>query len=121
MIKEIYTRNETDPYYNPVVLEHNSDIESILSQIRLILGTRGGQVLGDYNFGVGIEDLIFTTNFNKDRIQNIIQQQIRDYIKEFPNYNITVDVKFYKQPNGLDAGLIDIYINQTKIQGFMIQ
>ena len=121
MIKEIYTRSENDPYYNPNIIEHNSDIEAILSHIRLILGTRQGQVLGDYAFGTGIEDLIFTTKFNKDKIQNIIQEQINDYIKQFPNYNINVDVSFFKQNNGLDGGLIDIYINQEKIQGFLIQ
>lgn len=121
MIREIYTRNMADPYYDPTIIDHNNDIESILSQIRLILGTRGGQVLGDYNFGCGIEDLIFTTNFNKDKIQNLIQSQIRDYIKDFPNYNITVNVSFFKQNDGLDGGLIDIYINKTKMQGFLIQ
>ena len=121
MIKEIYTRSASDPYYDPNILEHNSDIESILSQIRLILGTRQGQVLGDYAFGTGIEDLIFTTKFNKDRIQSIIKTQINDYIKEFPNYNINVDVSFFKQGNGLDGVLIDIYINQVKIQGFLVR
>lgn len=120
MIKEIYTRNESDKYYSDIV-EHNSDIESILSQIKIILSTRKGQVLGNYNFGCGIEDLIFTTKFNKDRIRSIITEQINENIKEFNNYSIDVDVSFFKQPNGLDAGVIDIYINKTKIQGFLVQ
>ena len=65
MIKEIYTRSQNDNLYVDI-LEHNNDIESILSQIRLILGTRRGEVLGNYNFGCGIEDLVFSTKFNKD-------------------------------------------------------
>lgn len=120
MIHEIYTRNENDPYYDSTILEHNSDIESILSQIRLILGTSRGQVLGDYNFGVGIEDLVFTTKLNKNRLQQEIQQHINDYIKDFPNYNITPSVSFFKLPNGTDGALIDIYINKIKVQGFVI-
>ena len=120
MIKAIYTRSENDKYYNDI-LEHANDIESILSQIRLILGTRRGEVLGNYNFGCGIEDLIFSTKFNKDKIKSLIQEQISENIKEFPNYSITVDVSFFKQPNGLDGGLIDIYINKRKMQGFLIQ
>lgn len=120
MIKEIYTRSENDTYYNNI-LEHNNDIEAILSQIRIILGTRRGEVLGNYNFGCGIEDLIFSTKFNKDKIRSLIQEQINDNIKEFPNYKITVDVSFFKQPDGTDGGLIDIYINKLKIQGFLIE
>lgn len=120
MITEIYTRKPDDPYYDDTIIEHNSDIEAILSQIRLILSTRKGEVLGDYNFGVGIEDLIFTTKYNKDRIQRIIQDQLNTYIKNFPNYDIRVDVSFFKQNDGNDGGLIDIYINQQKIQGFLI-
>lgn len=120
MIQEIYTRNENDPYYDSNILEHNNDIESILSQIRIILGTSKGQVLGDYNFGVGIEDLVFTTNLNKSKIQQLISQHITDYIKEFPNYTITSNVSFFKLPNGTDGALIDIYINKTKVQGFII-
>ena len=120
MIREIYTRNEQDPYYDSEILEHNNDIESILSQIRIILGTSKGQVLGDYNFGVGIEDLIFTTKFNKKRLEDIINQHISDYIKDFPNYIITPNISFFKLPDGTDGGLIDIYINKTKVQGFLI-
>ena len=120
MIKEIYTRSQNDNLYVDI-LEHNNDIESILSQIRLILGTRRGEVLGNYNFGCGIEDLVFSTKFNNDKIKTLIQEQINDNIKEFPNYSINVDVSFFKQPNGLDGGLIDIYINKIKIQGFLVQ
>lgn len=119
MIKEIYTRSENDPYYDPTILEHNSDIESILSQIRMILGTTNGQVLGDFNFGTGIRDLVFTPRFNKQYIENKINEQINRYIG-LTNYNISVSVSFYKQPNGEDAGLIDIYLNKVKLQGFII-
>ena len=120
MIHEIYTRSQNDPYYNPNALEHTDEVEAILSEIRMILGTRRGDVLGDYKFGTNIEDLIFTRNIHKDRIQNIINEHIINYIKDFKNYKITSDITFYKMPNGTDAGLIDIYINKVKVQGFLI-
>ena len=71
-----------------------AQIESILSQIRLILGTRRGEVLGNYNFGCGIEDLIFSTKFNKDKIKSLIQEQISENIREFPNYSIFAEEKY---------------------------
>lgn len=120
MVHEIYTRNENDPYYDPTILEHTDTIESILSQIRMIISTRRGDVLGDYGFGVGIEDLVFNTKLNKQKIETMINQQILDYITDFPNYSISSSVSFFKMEDGTDGGLIDIFINKTKVQGFLI-
>ena len=120
MIREIYTRNEQDPYYDPNILEHNDAVESLLSQIRMIISTRKGDALGDYNFGVGIEDLVFNTKMNKQKIETMINQQITDYIKDFSNYSIRASISFFKMEDGTAGGLIDIYINKTKVQGFLI-
>jgi hypothetical protein len=54
MIKEIYLRNYNDPHYTNV-LEHSSDTESIIQQVKMILGTENGQVLGDFNFGTNLK------------------------------------------------------------------
>lgn len=120
MVREIYTRSENDPTYDPTILEHNNAIETILSQIRLILGTRPGEVLGDNDFGVSIEDLIFATSFNKDRIEEMIITQIYKYISYTNVYNIGVNVSFFKSNDGGDNGLIDITINKVRVQGFLI-
>lgn len=119
MIREIYLRSNEDPNFENR-LEHSSDVEAILSYIRMILGTRKSQVLGDYNFGVGIKDLIFSTKYNKDKIKSNIQNQINDYIKGFPNYKIDTDIKFGRLSNGSDYCIIDIFINQEKMLAVLV-
>ena len=119
MIREIYLRGDDDSNYENR-LEHSSDIEAILAEIRIILGTRKSQVLGDYNFGTNLKDLIFTTNYNKDRIKSSIQDQIDKYVLGFPNYKITSDVKFGKLSSGSDYCIVDIYINQEKMLAILV-
>ena len=68
MIKEIYLRNYNDPYYTNV-LEHSNDTESIIQQVKMILGTENGQVLGDFDFGVNLKKLVFQTTFPKEKIE----------------------------------------------------
>lgn len=120
MVKEIYTRSPEDPNFKFGLLEFSDPIESILTKIRMILGTRPGQVLGDYKFGVPIEDLIFETNWNTTQIQSMINNQIMDYIKEATKYRINAEVKLGKSDDGTDYGLIEISINEQKLIGFIV-
>lgn len=119
MIKEIYLRNIKDAHYEDI-LEHSSDTESIIQQVKMILGTENGQVLGDYNFGVNLKKLIFQTNIPKAKIQNMIQEQISKYIKGYDNYSISTKVTFGKLNNGSDYAIVDIIINQTAVLGVII-
>ena len=120
MIREIYLRNINDPYYDPSLLEHSSDTEAIIQQVKMILNTENGQVLGDYNFGTNLKKLIFQTNIPKHKIQNLIQEQISHYIQTFDNYSITTNVSFGKLSNGSDYALVDIIINQEAVLGIIV-
>lgn len=119
MIKEIYLRNYNDPYYTNV-LEHSSDTESIIQQVKMILGTENGQVLGDFNFGTNLKKLIFQTSYPQQKIENLIREQIKQYIEYSDTYYIDVKVKFGKHPDGSDIGLVDIIINQQAVIGILV-
>ena len=120
MVKDIYIRNPEDPNYVYGVLEHSDPIESIITKIKMIFGTRQGQVLGDLNFGAGLEDMIFETRLSKNEIEETIKRQIYQYISEASEYAINVNVSFGKA-EGYDYALIDIYIDGTKTIGILIK
>ena len=82
MIQEIYIRNPEDPNFKVNVLDHSDPIESIISKIKVIFGTRQGQTIGDLNFGIGLEDLIFETRVNKVQLEEDIKRQIDEYVSE---------------------------------------
>lgn len=119
MIKDIYTRDPEDPNFKYGVLEHSDAIESIITKIKMILGTRPGQVLGDLNFGVGIEDLVFETRINKIQLEEKIKTQIDQYISESEYFSITSSVSFGKG-DGYDYAIIDIYINDERVIGVLV-
>ena len=120
MIQDLYIRNPSDPNYKYGVLAHSDAIESIITKIKMILGTRSGQIFGDLAFGVGIEDLIFETKINKNQLEEKIKMQIDRYISEIVDYSIIPEVTFGKA-DGYDYAIIDIYINNVKIIGLLIK
>jgi len=120
MIKDIYIHNPEDPNFVPNVLEHSDPIESIISKIKVIFGTRQGQVIGDLNFGLGIEDLVFETRVNKIQLEEDIKRQIGQYVTESAQYKITPSVSFGKAV-GYDYCIIDIFINDQRAFGVLIK
>lgn len=120
MIKDIYIRDPRDPNYVFGVYEHEDAIESIISKIKMILGTRQGQVLGDVNFGVAIEDLVFETRIDKFELEEKIRNQIFQYVTESADYQIDPKVSF-GQTEGYDYCVIDFYINQQRALGVLVK
>jgi len=120
MIKDLYIRNPEDPNFKYGVLEHSDPIESIISKIKMLMGTRQGQVVGDLNFGIGIEDLIFETKVNKQQLEEKIKAQFQLYISETKDFAITPQVSFGKA-DGYDYAIIDILINNKKMLGLLVK
>jgi hypothetical protein len=120
MIKEIYTRSPEDPNYAYGIYETDDAIERIITKIKMILGTRQGQVLGDVNFGVSIEDLVFQTRINKFDLEEKIRNQIFQYVSEASQYEIEPKVSFGKT-DGYDFCVIDFFINKSKVIGVLVK
>ncbi|MGL5691969.1 MAG: hypothetical protein ACRDD8_14265 [Bacteroidales bacterium] len=119
MIKDLYIRPSNDPNYISDAIEITDKIESILTKVKMILGTPPASVLGDVSFGIGIEELVFQTNINKYKLEEKINSQIREYVSESSEYKITTDVSFGRNEN-YDYCIIDILINNTIIAGILV-
>jgi hypothetical protein len=120
MIKDIYIRNREDPNYIFGILEHSDIIETIISKIKVLFGTRPGQIFGDLACGLGIEDYVFETRINSIKLEEKITNQINSYISESQEYAITPKVSFGKA-DGYDYCIIDIYINGNKVHGVLVK
>ena len=123
MIQEIYIGIPNTNQYREKTIEITDDIGTILQRIRMVLGTRIGVVLGDTDFGMNIEDYLFDMNFSEEKIRKEILYQIAKYVSPTvgPMYSIDVKVNFGKNTvEGYDYMVIDIYINQQKLLGFLV-
>jgi hypothetical protein len=120
MIQDIYIKSFEDPNFQFGVLSHSDVIESIISKIKVIFGTRPGQIIGDVAFGLGIEDLVFETKINKSQLEEKIKTQFDQYISETKDFKITPSVSFGRADNYTFC-VIDVYIDNTKIVGILIK
>ena len=120
MIRDMYIRPPEDNKYVYGEYEFTDPIESIITKIKMILGTVQGQVLGDMNFGIGLEELIFETRMNKFDLEERITSQIYTYVTEAAEYKIRPRVQFGRSEAGYDYALIDIYIEDQKTIGILV-
>jgi hypothetical protein len=70
--REIYTRNEESPNFFSNILEISDEISFVILQIENILFTKKNEVLGNHEFGIDLEEMIFSLNLNEIIIKNKI-------------------------------------------------
>lgn len=121
MIKEIYCKLPTDQDYE-LNIEMTDEAKQILQQIKMVLGTKPGDVLGSPFFGIDIEKYLFRLNYNKDEIIDVINTELAMNINYDPNkWTLTVDVLFGHNANDpYDYACIDISLNEQKCLGIIV-
>ena len=119
-IKEIYIRDDKDPYYDDTIIDYQNEVESVISQIRMIVGTLDGQVFGDYDFGIDLEYMVFNTKYASNKIMEKLNDEIDKYVYHSDNISIYCDINFGDSGEGYDYAVLDIYINGAKSIGFLI-
>lgn len=121
MLREIYTRPSNDPQYEENTLETRTELDAVLAKVRMILGTTHGEVLGDYNLGIDLERIVFTTKASSTALEQEIADQISRYLNYTGKYTVTPKVKFGHHAEGYDYAVIDIYVNNGILaQRFMV-
>ena len=120
MIKEIYIRDKSDPNFEEGIVDFENDVESTITQIRVLLGTKEGDVLGNNTFGIDLEYLVFNTVKNSLDIQSLVADKIRSYVIPGKNITIDTDVRFGDSGNGYDYAIIDIILNGRKALGLLV-
>lgn len=122
MIQEIYCGVPKSNNYKTYTIEISEDKDIILQKIRVLLGTRKGEVLGDPNFGINLEDYLFDIGIPEETIRSEVIRQITNYVAPGmnPMYQLDVKVNFGKTSDSEDYMIVDIYINQQKTIGFLV-
>lgn len=93
---EFYVRADGDPNFDPYKVHSESEIAQVITQIETLLFTNKGEVLGEPNLGVNLEDLVYTLNYNESMINSLINQQINQYVPLAGKYNVQIETSFYK-------------------------
>lgn len=121
MIKEIYCKLPTDLDYE-LKIEMEDEAKQILQQIKMVLGTKPGEVMGSPLFGIDIEKYLFKLNYSKDEIIQVINTELMTSIVYNPNkWSLSVDVLFgHNAEDAYEYACIDIKLNEQKCLGIIV-
>jgi hypothetical protein len=94
-MREIYNRDPLDPNYNPYQIEVTDPTEICVGQLKMMLLTNKGEVLGDPKFGLNLEDLIFNLELSENSIRKELDLFLKVYVPLFGVLGGSYDLKFY--------------------------
>ena len=120
MISEIYIRNSGDAKYIEDRIQTSDEYEILWSKIYMILSTKKGEVLGDPDFGLSLEELLFTFNIDEIKLRQNIFDQITVYISEASRFNLKLDIKRFRG-TARDIIILDFIIDGREKFGIMVK
>jgi len=106
---EIYNRDPSDPGYKIDQIEITDPVEIAIGQVKMILLTEKGEILGDPKFGIGLDSLLFDLALSETSIREEIKKHLFTYAPLFKKVGGYFDVKFYVGSKR-DIGVFDFYI-----------
>lgn len=120
-MNDLYFKAENDITYDASEIEENLDINNLLGQIKMLLFTNTGDVMGATDLGLNIDKLIFSTDYNKNIILANFKNQIRDYLRyDRSLYNVEFDLNFFKGTSR-DIGVLSVDINGSRALDVLIK
>lgn len=120
MSRELYLRDPSDPAFNSGVMEVSDEVEMVISQIKMILFTKPGEILGAPDFGVNLEDQLFVFNANEFNLRSMLEDQVVKFVPLSERYHIRFSVNFVKG-TVRDICLIDVHVNGNPAFGLLVK
>jgi hypothetical protein len=119
MAVDIYFKLPSDKIFDPYGIEEESSLEIFLQQIDMILTTEKGSVLGDPEFGLNLDQYLWSFSGGSGSIRQEIERQIANYIFLQDPIDYQIDVNFIAGEI-YDTMLIDILVDGEKMAGYMM-
>ena len=108
---DLYFKNDTDMNFDDEMLDDDTEIGNLTSQIRMLLFTERGEVFGENALGLNLENLIFESNLSQNKILNILNKQAQQYlVYDTKQYDVSFDIQFYKG-TVRDIALLQVLVN----------
>ena len=86
---DFFFRDPLDPNYRTGIFESRDQIENTITQIRMTLLTKKGEVLGEPNFGFDATGYLFEFEGGSlDHIEKVADEQIHNYVMMSKLYTI---------------------------------
>jgi hypothetical protein len=120
-LREIYFRDQNDPKFRADQVEVTDDLEATIQQIMMTIFTKKGEVLGEPDFGLNLDNYLFEFDVDPIDLSRAAQDQIYGYIPETKKRRITIEPSLYPDTvsnRDILVLLIDIPEIKEKIAAF---
>lgn len=117
MAVDFYFRNQADPNFVPNVFEVKDEIENTIQQVRMTILTKKGEVLGEPEFGFGMEKYLFEfEGFEVGALEQEVNTLVQDYVLNSRKYGIGINVAYLEDAaDPYKTGLaLDVKIDGSK-------
>jgi phage baseplate assembly protein W len=94
-LRDFYMRTEGDPKYRPDQVEITDELEATVQGIKMTLFTNKGEVLGEPDFGVSIDNYLFEYSVDPFSVSAEAAEQINKYVGESRKRKIEVRPSIY--------------------------
>ena len=107
---ELYIKTIGDPNFRDDQLQSDEEIQMMLTQIETLIFTNKGEVLGNPEFGLNLDDYVYSFRYNDDMLKGVVSSAISQHVPLSNKYpvNVTVD---YTTESDRNAVYIDITID----------
>lgn len=109
---ELYIKALGDPNFDAEQLQADEDIQMLLTQIETLIFTNKGEVMGNTEFGLNIEDYVYSFRYNDTMLQSMISDGISRYCPLSYKYPVSVTVDFTPETER-NMVFIDIIIDNN--------
>lgn len=116
---EIYNRDPSDPSYKENIVDITQPVEICIGQLKMLLLTNKGEVLGDPKFGLNLEELVFNFELSEKTLRDEIHKGLTYYVPLFEQLGGYFELKFY-QGTQRDICFLDFYIPSSGDQSPLI-
>jgi hypothetical protein len=107
---ELYIKSAGDPNFDSEQLQVDEDIQLLLTQIETLIFTNKGDVMGVPEFGLNLEDYVYSFMYNDDMLKGLVSNAISQFIPLSNKYPVNVTVEYVTESER-NAVYIDIVID----------
>lgn len=113
---DFYILDKSYNKFNESELIEDELIRLIIQKYQMLVYTSNGDVMGDFNFGTNLIELLYETRLDADSVQEVMEFQIKNYIPELNDTPYSISVKFQQDPsNYQDIMFIEFQIDEFTI------
>lgn len=111
--KDMYIGYQGHPSFQVNKIITDDIIRVIIQKYEMLIFTNKGELYGDPNFGCDLLKLLYETRISASAVENIIHEQIFEYIPEIIDTNYQLSVTFEEDPeNYQDVMVVNFTINE---------